>query len=166
MTLHKDKSYRSFRQQHKKGSPFQLKMVPMIDVVFLLLVFFLLTANFRSREGFLPAELPRQITHTEHMELEPLMLYLHSRPDGTCRVDIGADVSVVVPAGESNFANLGAKLHQVVLDQGRHLDDPVKLIPNAETQWDHVVKIYHLLWQCQLRNIIFTINSNSKNYKS
>ena len=40
-----------------------LSMASMIDVVFLLLIFFLLTVNFRAREGYLPSRLPHKATH-------------------------------------------------------------------------------------------------------
>jgi biopolymer transport protein ExbD len=40
--------------QKRKQRWFGLKMTPMIDVIFLLLTFFVLTARFRSPEQFLP----------------------------------------------------------------------------------------------------------------
>jgi len=135
----------------------QMRMVPLIDVVFLLLIFFLLTANFRSKEGFLPADLPRQTVSSEIVELEPLLVYLHSRPDGACEVDIGSSISFIIPPEHQggNFTALGSKLQDIINDQGRRLDDPVKLIPNGQTKWEHVVKAYDALWQINLSNIIF-----------
>ena len=137
----------------------QLRMAPLIDVVFLLLVFFLLVANFRSREGFLPAELPRQVVHTEVMEMEPLQLFLNSLADGSCEVQIGAATTFVVKAAreEGDFTQLGRELKQVLAEQGRSFDDPVKLIPTRQTRWDHVVKAYDALWQINLRHIIFAL---------
>ena len=119
----------------------------------------LLTANFRPREGFLPAELPRQITRSELVELEPLLIYLHSRPDGSCAVDIGdvASFTIKSPEAGGSFSDLGVELRKIIAQQGRKRDDPVKLIPNSLTKWDHVVKTYDTLWQLDLRNIIFTM---------
>ncbi|MCF7957545.1 MAG: biopolymer transporter ExbD [Phycisphaerae bacterium] len=153
------KHYHSIRQRFASSSRMQIRMIPMIDVVFLLLIFFLMTANFRPREGFLPAELPRQITRSDLVELEPLLIYLQSRPDGSCVVDIGDAGSFTVgsPEERGSFSDLGVELKKIIAQQGRNLDDPVKLVPNALTKWDHVVKTYDMLWQLDLRNIIFTM---------
>jgi len=136
-----------------------MRMVPMIDVVFLLLVFFLLAANYRSREGFLPSELPRQGTQAESAELEPLFVYLHSRADGACEVDIGSEISFVIgPASEGgDFSVLGRELLSAIKGQHRSLDDAVKLVPGRDTKWGHVVKAYDAMWQIELRHIIFAV---------
>ena len=123
------------------------------------MIFFLLTANFRSKEGFLPADLPRQVISSEIIELEPLLVYLHSRPDGTCEIDIGSTISFIIPPNRQagDFVTLGNELKKIIDAQGRHLDDPVKLVPNRNTKWDHVVKAYDALWQINLSNIIFAM---------
>lgn len=136
-----------------------MRMVPMIDVVFLLLVFFLLTANFRPHEGFLPTELPRQITHAQLSELEPLQIFLHSQPDGSCRIDIDNASSFIIPPASKggSFQSLSDNIQKILNDQGRNLEDPVKLVPNRDTKWNHVVKAYDALWQLSLKRIIFTM---------
>jgi len=135
------------------GTP-QLRMVPMIDVVFLLLVFFLLTANFRSREGFLPAELPRRVTHAGIAELEPVTVRLDSQPDGSCTVQIDTDPAFVI-SGNTDFSLLSQRLETVLKAGHRNENDPVKLMPTPRTEWDCVVKAYDALWSLDLRNILF-----------
>jgi len=159
MPLRIEQTYRLRHRKRPQSRRMQLRMVPMIDVVFLLLVFFLLTANFRSREGFLPAELPRHLVHAEVMELEPLLLKLESLADGTCKVQIGQTSPFLVEPQQSGdgFALLSSRLEGVLRDQGRHLDDPVKLVPAEHTKWDHVVKAYDAMWQINLHNIIFAM---------
>jgi biopolymer transport protein ExbD len=100
-----------------------LNLVPMIDVVFLLMIFFLLSANFRGNEGFLPA-----------------------------------DSFVIDPADDaSDFQTLARRLSRVLADQGRRADDPVKLVPDWHTRWDHVVKAYDALWKINLTNVVFAL---------
>ncbi len=136
----------------------QLAIVPLIDVVFLLLAFFLLTASFRSREGFLPAELPRQAVRADAMEVEPLLVRLETLANGDCHVQIGSAATLTVTGSGDvgGFEMLAARLQQVLADQGRNRSDPVKLVPTRQTKWDHVVKAYDALWQLNLTNIIFT----------
>ncbi|MDR0871348.1 MAG: biopolymer transporter ExbD [Planctomycetaceae bacterium] len=40
-----------------KNKPPELRMTPIIDVIFMLLIFFVCTANFRSLEGVLPTDM-------------------------------------------------------------------------------------------------------------
>ena len=137
----------------------QFRIVPLIDVVFLLLVFFLLTANFRPREGFLPAELPRQITRAVQMEMEPLAVYISSDVHGNCHVQIGAADSLLIEntAGGQGFSAVTERIGLILAQQHRTEEDPVKLVPDQETSWQHVVSIYDSLWRANLRNIIFSI---------
>ena len=170
------------RYRSHRGRPrIQLLLVPMIDIVFLLLTFFLLTASFRPAEAFLPAELPGGVAaEAEVMELEPLLIFLDSRPNGGCLVQIGDDVEFEVVGQSAKVGRLGAEqwpeqvdfeqlpeqisfeqlpelIRQVLRDQHRSSDDPVKLVPQRQTNWDHVLKTYHALWRLNLTNIIFAI---------
>ena len=137
----------------------QIRMAPMIDVVFLLLIYFLLAANFRPAEGFLPSELPRQITRQDIIELEPLNIYVHSLADGGCQIDVDTAESLTIEpqASGDGFAAAGKYIQTVLADRGRKLEDPVKIIPNRRTKWQHVVKTYDTLWKIKLRNIIFAM---------
>ncbi len=136
--------------RRQSGKP-QLRMVPMIDVVFLLLIFFLLTANFRSKEGFLPAELPQQNTAETISEIEPLAVII--QPQGSlCQVRVGSEKLLL---SHDQFNLLSRTVQDVLHKEGRRLSDPVKLAPTAQTNWDYVVKAYDALWQAGLNNIIF-----------
>ena len=153
------KTYHSLRSRRRSHPRMQLCMAPMIDVVFLLLVFFLLAANFRSREGFLPTEIPQQTSNAELMEMEPLSLLLTSLPDGSCQIQIGSarTITIASQSPQTDFTMLSQQLLEVLNEHGRNLDDAVKIIPDSKTKWDHVVKTYDALWQINLRNIIFTM---------
>ncbi|MCK5114707.1 MAG: biopolymer transporter ExbD [Phycisphaerae bacterium] len=161
------------RYRSHRGRPrIQLLLVPMIDIVFLLLTFFLLTASFRPAEAFLPAELPGgSVADAELMELEPLLIFLESLPDGRCLIQIGDEVEFEVVdqsaaagqlGGEQlpvqiSFEQLPRQVDLVLKQQHRASDDPVKLVPQRQTNWDHVLKTYHALWRLNLTNIIFAI---------
>ena len=159
MILRRKRNASRAKPQRPGGHLMHLQMVPMIDVVFLLLVFFLLTANFRLREGFLPAELPRRVTRAALTEVEPLEVRLDSQVNGDCLVHIGTQPGFVVSAtvDGSGFETLVVELRRVIETQRRHGDDPVKLMPSWRTKWDHVAKAYDAIWQLDLENIIFAL---------
>lgn len=137
----------------------QLSIVPLIDIVFLLLVFFLLTASFRPQEGFLPSKLPKQSATAEPTELEPVPIWVVTMPNGDCQVQIGSDVTIPIAADDvaNGFDEVTKAIHNLFAQQGRATENPIRLIPTAQTQWDHVVKTYHCLWQLNLTNVIFAI---------
>ena len=137
----------------------QLSIVPLIDVVFLLLVFFLLTASFRPQEGFLPTRLPQQSASAEPSELEPVPIRVVTMPNGDCQVQIGSldPILISVDAPAEGFLNVKNAIHNLFMQQGRTAENPIKLIPTVQTKWDHVVKTYHCLWQLNLTKVIFAI---------
>lgn len=150
------------RVHRRRGPVLSLQMAPLIDVVFLLLVFFLLTANFRSQEGFLPAELPRETAAAvDQMELEPLEILIDTLADGRCRIYIGTARALTLSGeGEEagpDFGIFGEAVLAVLAEQGRHLDDPVKLSPTPKVTWNHLVKAYDALWEVQVRRIVFVL---------
>ena len=157
--LHQKKTFRAFLSRRRGKKKIELRMVAMIDVVFLLLIFFLLTANFRSKEGFLPADLPRQVSSAAMTEIEPLSVQLNSQPDGSCRIGIGRDVFLSIRAEHLNedYLHLRDRLVAVLKSQQRYDTDPIKLMPTAGTSWDHVVRTYDVLWQLNLNNIVFSM---------
>ena len=157
--LHEKKTFRAFLSRRREKKKLQLRMVTLIDVVFLLLIFFLLTANFRAKEGFLPADLPREVRTAVISEVEPLPLRLESQSDGSCQIRIGRDQLLTVAAKDEKggFAELQTRLNAVLETQRRRRTDPIRLMPTAKTSWDHVVRTYDVLWQLNLNNIIFSL---------
>jgi biopolymer transport protein ExbD len=148
-----------FPQRRRGRTSMQLLIVPMIDVVFLLLVFFLLTASFRPREGFLPTKLPQLSATAEPSELEPLPIQVFTLENGDCQVQIGAQDPIRISADSvaAGFSEVKNAIHNMFLQQGRNTENPIKLIPTPQTKWDHVVKTYHCLWELNLTNVIFAI---------
>ena len=72
-----------------RKSSFTLRMAPMIDMVFLLLIFFLVAAKWRPKENFLPLQLPT--AHAQDTTLgrpEPLIIHISAKQTG-CQVQIG-----------------------------------------------------------------------------
>jgi len=62
-----------FRPSHKKKS--SINIIPLIDVIFFLLVFFMLFTSFRSAPEGLDMQLPEAVTVTEQ-EQEHLIIYI------------------------------------------------------------------------------------------
>jgi|GEM_PF-5658086 len=143
-------------KKKSKSVALQIRMISMIDVVFLLLIYFLLTSNFRAKEGYLPISLPEenQQTTTTRM-VEPLDVTVTSITDGQCEITLGEGDIIFI---DNDFGKLINALKEIVTTHGRNASDPIKLKPAPQSQWHHVVQTYDALWESNMTNIIFSIS--------
>jgi len=132
-------------------------MAPMIDLIFLLLIFFLVTAKWRPQEGFLPLQLAAAQAGNEQIgRPEPLEIHIFSTPSG-CAVRIGEfEVAEISDATiESDLASMIEKTQSCLLTQKRLIGDPVEIICSEEVRWEHLAKIYNVFFGAGLTDITF-----------
>lgn len=141
---------------HKSG--FALRMAPMIDMIFLLLIFFLVAAKFQPPESFLPLRLATAYGQTPTIRPEPMMINVTGKADG-CQVRIGTDISIDVANTTANedFATLAERISNCLQSQKRLPSDPVEIICADNVKWDHLAKIYNLLFGMGLDDITFRL---------
>ncbi|MFP4222594.1 MAG: ExbD/TolR family protein [Phycisphaeraceae bacterium] len=140
--------HRTARQ--RRGRPaanMALNLTAMIDVIFLLLVYFVITANFGAGEGVLTAKLPEPSEGDAAENLAPprLPLEVHLLPSAEgVRIRIGSARPV------EGFAELGPLLEQMQRDpdepeaEGMFApDDPVIIRSDPRVRWQHVVNAFN-----------------------
>lgn len=137
--------------------PFALRMAPMIDMIFLLLIFFLVAAKFRPQEDFLPFQLPA--AYAQHQKIgkpEPLIIHISSTDSG-CSVQIGPSHTVKMESAniEAGLVTLMEKTRDCLLAQKRFADDPIEIICDADVKWQHLAKIYNLFYGAGMTDITF-----------
>ena len=150
-------AFRSFPRQNSYFTG--ARLAPMIDMVFLLLIFFLVVAKWRPEEDFLPIKLPSaQAGQNAVGRTEPLQIHIFSASDG-CRVQIGEveAVEIMTKTIEANLAELTDRIEAVLSNQKRFLSDPVEIICEADVKSDWWVKIYNVLCGMNLTDITFTM---------
>ena len=137
-----------------------LRMTAMIDVIFLLLTFFILTAKFRVPEQFLGVVLAAANSSEQSFGVvEPLVINI-SESNGDCVVGIGiggGGGSVLIEgqhidAGLAAFAN---ELAGVLKSQKRTAGDPIEIECGDDVKWDYLVKIYDVLCGMGVNDITF-----------
>lgn len=135
-----------------------LRMTPMIDVIFLLLAFFIITVKFHEPEAFVPVKLPSpDLTRMPGSRIvEPLILEIKGDPEG-CKAKIGAEEEILLleETPEEGLAAFANTLSHVCIAQQRTSEDPIELICHDEVTWDFVVKIYDVLQAMGASNITF-----------
>ena len=156
------------RLQKQKRRRFSLRMAPLIDVIFLLLIFFVLTAKFRAQEQFLPIKLGDNDAEVQSFGVvEPLEIYIASSVPNTfneadykgCAVQIaGLETipieDVTVDEALTVFAN---KLTEVFDAQKRTPADPIEITCDDDVSWDYLVKIYNVLYAMGAADITFAM---------
>ena len=131
-----------------------LKMTAMIDVIFLLLIFFLVAARFRPMEDFLPVNIPGQRTDQSMLAIEPLEIFIE-QAGNTCRIII--DKTTVEITDSAGREILRSELENVLKSQGRFLNDPVEIICSENVPWQSVVSVYDTLYGAGLDDIHFRL---------
>ena len=143
----------------KKKSISGLRMTAMIDVIFLLLIFFLLTAKFRSPEGFLPVVLPQGEGNSKTKNIiEPMIITIAGTDEGV-NISFGSEQGIFID-GQSFEEGLGSvlsSLGDVMEKQKRTVSDPVEIFCDDNVKWDHLVKIYDVLYTMGIKDITFAM---------
>lgn len=144
----------STRKKRKKGvggEDMQLQMTSMIDVVFLLLIYFVITANFTVDEGTLLATMPgnsAQDRPDEDLD-PPVNIELTSADDGvTYRIRVDGQE----PA---NASALAAYMKQRVAQGQMAKDDVVQIKPQGVVRWQHVVNVFNACVSAELESVGF-----------
>lgn len=136
---------------------FTLRMAPMIDVIFLLLIFFFVAARWRPTEDFLPFRLSAAQTPGINIgKPEPLIINI-SAMEGGCEVQIGRFQTVRIENEkiEANLAVLMEEIDNCLIAQKRVATDPIEIVCEPEVKWDHLAKIYNLFFGAGLTDITF-----------
>ncbi len=142
-----------------------LRMAPMIDMTFLLLIFFLVAAKWRPKEDFLPFQLPTARGQTLRIgKPEPLIIQIAATHTG-CEVQVGQSQTVAVENQtiEENLAMLTRQISDTLVEQKRYAADPVEIICAPDVKWDHLAKIYNLLYAMGLTDITFRMTEQPSN---
>ncbi len=137
----------------------RLCMTSMIDIIFLLLVFFVLTAEFDLPEQFIDLRLPEQSGNVGTAQLvEPMDVVIRAAGDGVV-VGVGGveEVGVKSASLEVGLSELYDVVGDVTASQHRILSDPVRIVCGDDVSWDYLAKVYNLLGVCGMNNVTFVL---------
>ena len=138
-----------------------LNLTPMIDVVFQLLIYFLLATNFALGEQVFRMDLPERGGSTMmndpfDIPEEPLRIrVLSTAPEGET-------LSVTLPPQYPRPGDL-AELERFLAENragdtiGLFLaDHPIQIVPAPETRWEHVVDVFNAVIRAGYRSVHFS----------
>ena len=149
--------HRVSARQRKKGpktSNMQPPLTPMIDVTFQLLLFFLLTCEFRESEGNIPGTLPAkgsvmmQVTNTPPPD--PIRIRIRPSVNRASASYEVTGVAVVINNPTDLYAFLKNRQEQVGSDEV-----PIIILPSADVPWEFVVQAFNQAVQAKYKKIGF-----------
>jgi biopolymer transport protein ExbD len=164
---HTDKTTILSRLNSHRRSSIGLRIAPLVDMIFLLLIFFLVAAKWRPKEDFLPLQLPVASAGAQTVvKPEPLVIQILAAPAGRgCLVQIGTSYTIDITAQnpEEGLAVLMEKIRQCLLEQKRYASDPIEIVCAADVKWEYLAKIYNVLVGMGLTDITFQMTEPPKN---
>lgn len=138
------------KQRDADGPP-QLNLTSMIDVIFMLLIYFVITADFQVDEGTILATLPGNSDTDRVIDTPPtpVMIELASADDGVSyalRVDGRALDGVSALHGYLDGAVKGGRLAK---------DDLIEIRPQGVVRWQHVVNVFNACVRAEMTEVGF-----------
>jgi len=145
------------RRDNAATGPMQPNLSSMIDVIFLLLIYFVVTANFTVGEGVITAKLPQaeEGSAASPPPDKPLNIVVSSA--GQYQYNITIEGMSQAPR---NFTELATLLERLQLNPsnpgGSYKDDnPVMIKPDGTVRWQHVVNAFNAAIKARYRNVSF-----------
>ena len=129
----------------------ELQIAPLIDVVFLLLIYFMVTASLIKKEGDISFLLPADIPAEQIVEL-PIEVLIEIMADGVVEVE------------GRRFANQNHLLEELVMQlaqlkaiaEAQSAPFSVNLLPDSETLHDRVIDVMDACAAAGVKNLSFS----------
>ena len=148
--------------RRRSGYAFNLNLAPMMDVMFNLLVFFLVATSFKLPEGLLQAKLPRttgiSVSQALAVPVVPIKVFLEpgDTPQGALiRVSSSLRADATALTVVQNFEDLYTLLNTLVKKPGITAGTPVIIAAKPKTSWDQVVNAYNASLRAKYKNVVF-----------
>ena len=143
------------RRRRRRGpARLALTFTPLIDIVFLLLLYFMLVAEFKSREENLELDLPRAGAATRAdpfaLPTEPITLAVRSTGDATNDLTIESDDPLIGAPGSLD-AFTAAIAHAA--REALTTNQLVLIRPAPGTRWEHTVAVIHAVKRAGLPRV-------------
>ncbi len=133
-----------------------LNLTAMIDVVFLLLIYFMVATEFKTAEESFPMDVPvRQHGQTITLDDEPLIILVESAGTGSSgiRVRLEGPWNPIASLDElSSFlrSNKASGFGRSGLFAETH---PILVKPTKSTRWEHAIAAYNVVVNAKYTNI-------------
>ncbi len=143
------------KQRSKPKAKLQPPLTPMIDVTFLLLLYFLLTSTFRENEGQIPGSLPARgaISARQITPLKPIRISLIPRGPYNDKVIYQVDNMTPLNSPDELYKVLVGRKKAV-----RSNEVPVLIQVQPEVRWQYALEARNAVSRARFKNTSFVPN--------
>lgn len=131
------------RRLVKKRELISMDLTPLIDVVFLLLIFFIVASEFKKNETILNLTLPESSSNKVITKKEDILIELSS-------------TKLAFKAKEISFIELKDDLSQI------NKKSPIIVKIDKDVKYEKIVKLLDLLNELNLSNLMLVTKENKK----
>jgi biopolymer transport protein ExbD len=128
----------------KRRESLGLDLTPVIDVVFILLIFFIVTSVFKKEELTLMLDLPT--SNAKEMEIQNEQVFIELSQD-----------KLAIKGIEVSFESLEGNLKAI-----KDKEKPVMVRIDKKVEYQRVVKVLDLLQKYNLSNLALVTNEDKK----
>ncbi len=147
--------FRTRRQRApREQTALTLNLAPMVDVVFLLLIFFIVTTEFRRPEGLLASRLPTQSGQASAVAIPISPILITVRQTGDQPSDYQLEVEGFTTAPRT-FSDLAGFLTEIKDNPGFDDKTPVVIRAADDCMWDHLVGCWNAAVRAKFKRISF-----------
>lgn len=149
------------RRTRRRSVIGQVNLAPMLDVMFNLLMFFLVATSFRLPERLLAAQIPATTgiaAQAAAVPLVPIKIYLEPAADGIStmiRVSSALQTDVTTLTIVEDFNDLFLLLDQLRNRPGITDKTPLIIAARDRTSWDQVVNAYNAAVRARFVRVVF-----------
>jgi len=128
----------------KRRETLGLDLTPVIDVVFILLIFFIVTSVFKKEELALMLDLPS--SNAKEMQIKQEQIFIELNP-----------TKLAIKGIEVSFESLEDNLKAV-----KNKENPIIVRIDKKVEYQRVVKVLDLLQKYNLSNLALVTNEEQK----
>ncbi len=146
------------RAAARRPTRLSLNLTAMIDVVFLLLIYFMVATEFKLGEEIYRLDLPRRSLQADPFELprDPLRIAVASTGSGAGYL-IRVEEAAAQPANFQELFVFLARNQRSAAAVGGLFDPdhPIIIEPGAATRWEHAVEAFNAAVRARYTNVKF-----------
>ena len=141
------------RRGTRNSATIAINLAPMIDVTFLLLIFFLVTTTFERAEGLLSSEMPGEGgAAAVALPLSPIVVRVSQVGTGFDDIIIRIDKLAKAPSDVDGPVRYLRELQEL---PGFDKETPVVIVAGNDVRWDHVVNVWNAALRAGCTRIAF-----------
>ena len=144
--------------QYPNDNPMAINVVPLVDIIFCLCVFFMCSFKFRQLEGKFDSWLPRDKGSEGLPSLDLISEVRVALTWEEATQSIRRKMTVREFPNDEDLQKAIAEAHQAWVTKGKP-DAPVTIDADARIPWNEVVKVVNIIKRCNIEKIEFAMGA-------